>query len=214
MKTISFPTKQLPKPRSKTRLLLSNLTQTDMYNDRFRQQNATCVSNPYPNSPTTITTSSKELLYFFCSKTQQATRVEPYLAQHSPPSHLPPQTASAVDVLKWHRMYGPSRVLPTIKEEEEEDLETCEKSSCTEKIKNGTDKTMSSEECIRVTNCDNVEVTSAAFPEEVEKTPFSTPCASPAYFPSRPPPPREVAVDVHGPFVGAVQSSLAPNSKS
>ncbi|KAK6942542.1 hypothetical protein RJ641_027919 [Dillenia turbinata] len=164
---------------------------------RFLQQNPTRESDPYPNSPITIATSSKELLYFFCWKTHQATGAEPHLAPNLPPSHSPPQTASAADVLKWHQMYGPSRVLPTIKEEEKEDIETPEKSSLTEKTKNGTNQTTSLEECVCVTDCDNIEVTSAAFPVEIETTPFSTPCASPTYFTPPPSPPHEVVVDIH-----------------
>ncbi|KAM7499944.1 hypothetical protein LguiA_024358 [Lonicera macranthoides] len=105
---------------------------------------------------------SKELLYFFCLKTRA--RVEP--AGDSTPATSggsgSDESIEVIDVFKLREIYGPSRDLFTIREEEREDLES---------EKSGGEKLM---------KMDLPEFTEES--PDVEMTPFSTPCASPVYF--------------------------------
>ncbi|XP_060196519.1 uncharacterized protein LOC132625905 [Lycium barbarum] len=102
-----------------------------------------------------------------------------------------------IDLLKLHDMYGPSRFLFTINEEEKEDLES-DKSD--EKM-----KSMSLKECMKIdedspenlpespevmSELPEKELVGEELPEEVaidydsmenKTTPFSTPCDSPFY---------------------------------
>ncbi|KAF5747764.1 hypothetical protein HS088_TW05G00491 [Tripterygium wilfordii] len=119
---------------------------------------------------------SKELLYLFCWKSQ--TRVDP--------EAVPQQSESGDDELaRWEKIYGPSRILFTIKEEEREEDEA--------------DHNRWSEENevreARVRLDDHVVV---VVPTDVDdSTPFSTPCASPPYYTPSPSPPREnVVLDI------------------
>ncbi|XP_011046871.1 PREDICTED: uncharacterized protein LOC105141378 [Populus euphratica] len=146
-------------------------------------------------------TPSKELLYFFCWKSQSI-RIEP-------DSKTPPAASAAVttvpadgedalveEMLKLHGMYGPSRVLFTIKEEDREEMEITENDeSSIENVVESKEREMSSSDVcfeeIAVANDVVVDV-------EVEDvtTPFWTPCASPQnYYSPSPSPPRVVLGD-------------------
>lgn len=127
-------------------------------------------------------TPSKELLYFFCWK-NQTTRIEPDAA--SAPTAPPlPETytdAEVDEMLKWQGLYGPSRVLFTIKEEEREEMET-ENSSPADKelvLNNKKKKKKKGSDCL-----EDEDVVAAVVVEVDEKTPFWTPCASPYYTPT------------------------------
>ncbi|KDP36129.1 hypothetical protein JCGZ_08773 [Jatropha curcas] len=135
-------------------------------------------------------TPSKELLYFFCWK-NQASRIEPDAETTTAAPDAPPITSSAhvdVDVdelLKRHALYGPSRVLFTIKEEEREEMET-ELSSSAEKEENKVNRkkktrSVSLEEIVAVAMMISAD----------DATPFSTPCASPPYYTPSPSPSRD-----------------------
>ncbi|CAI9783351.1 unnamed protein product [Fraxinus pennsylvanica] len=134
---------------------------------------------------------SKDLLYFFCVRSQP--RIEPNsispTSSNDLSSNAPPET-EVIDVWKLQRMCGPPRFLFTIKEEEKEDLESlAEKSLCSsaEKESNKSNisrirKKVTLKECFEVVE----EPPKAAMVvndhgggDEAE---FSTPCASPMYF--------------------------------
>lgn len=108
----------------------------------------------------TLTALSLEIMYllwrrrrrFMCCKGKSSVGVEPQEASVA----VSTSTTSEVtdeDVLKWHYLYGVSRVLFTIKEEEREGLESLE-----------------------------LEEIAVAVELKDNTTPFSTPCASPPYF--------------------------------
>ena len=145
---------------------------------RFRRQNLAGNSFYSP--------STKELLYFFCWKNQS--RIEPQGTPPPPPPPPPPplpnaspppqsdETTEADDVLKWQELYGSSRVLFTIKEEDREgvDSENCsssEKAVSTMKEKRAGVDTKSFQAAVMIELVD-----------EEATTPFSTPCASPPYY--------------------------------
>lgn len=118
---------------------------------------------------TDLLPSKDQLLYFFCLK--NASRVEPSTTTVVEP---------AVDdeLAKWHqRLYGPtSRVLFTIKEEEEQEDSEAETDGCFS---------------IQIVENDRNEEK-----EEEEATPFSTPCASPPYYTPPPSPSHDCHVSV------------------
>ncbi|XP_057960051.1 uncharacterized protein LOC131152281 [Malania oleifera] len=146
---------------------------------RFRRQTVTAEDPEFHGDRLSYaaTTPSKEHLCFSCLKTQS--RVEPGGAPEStPPS---PEVA---DVLKWH-MYGPSRVLYTIKEEEREGMES---EKCSSAEKEPKTKTVLLEECFEVARS-LAEATATVGVSET--TPFSTPCSSPPYYTPPPSPSRE-----------------------
>lgn len=132
---------------------------------------------------------SKELFYFFCWKNQS--RIEPQGAPSpSPPLHEG-ETTEVDDVLKWRGlyMYGPSRFLFTIEEEEREGVDS-ENCSSSEK---GTKKSTRAITEERVGVSSSLPVVAVAVTVDVdEATPFSTPCASPPYYTPLPSPTREV----------------------
>ncbi|KAH7554158.1 hypothetical protein ACOSP7_028818 [Xanthoceras sorbifolium] len=131
------------------------------------------------SDPFYMTPSKEQLLYFFCWK--NPSRVEP-----AGISTLPePPGAEAVDdeLAKWQQgMYGPSRFLFTIKEEEREGTETeTENDQAT-----GT-KTVRAE----AESLSEVEMGVIIQAVEEEATPFSTPCGSPPYYTPSPSPTRD-----------------------
>ncbi|XP_010262971.1 PREDICTED: uncharacterized protein LOC104601369 [Nelumbo nucifera] len=148
---------------------------------RFRRENSTGEPD-FTGKP--FASPSKELLYFFCWKNQS--RIEPAVPPTSLASDAQDAAPELVDPLKWHGLYGPSRVLFTIKEERE-DAES-QKSSAERKPK----KRQSLEECFEVTNSEELEEIVKVEVEVERGTPFTTPCGSPPYYTPCPSPPREV----------------------
>ncbi|KAK4371782.1 hypothetical protein RND71_007166 [Anisodus tanguticus] len=98
----------------------------------------------HENVPEPSSSSKELLLFLFCLRNKKAnlSRVE---ADPSPDSPDPAEM-ELIDLLKLHDMYGPSRFLFTIKEEEKEDLES-EKSLCSSAEKT---KSMSLQECMKI----------------------------------------------------------------
>ncbi|XP_019055796.1 PREDICTED: uncharacterized protein LOC109113893 [Nelumbo nucifera] len=137
----------------------------------FRRENSTGEPD-FTGKP--FASPSKELLYFFCWKNQS--RIEPAVPPTSLASDAQDATPELVDPLKWHGLYGPSRVLFTIKEERE-DAES-QKSSAERKPK----KRQSLEECFEVTNSEELEEMVKVEVEVERGTPFTTPCGSPPYY--------------------------------
>uniref|UniRef100_A0A2P2PU33 Uncharacterized protein n=1 Tax=Rhizophora mucronata TaxID=61149 RepID=A0A2P2PU33_RHIMU len=135
---------------------------------------------------------SKELLYFFCWN-NQTTRIEPdasaavAAAATAPSLPAPPVAAAGTDdeLLKYFQgLYGPSRLLFTIKEEEKEEMETTNALSPVEKEVKDEKESVCSEQVL------DVPMSTAAVAVD-EATPFSTPCASPPFYTPSPSPPRE-----------------------
>lgn len=110
-------------------------------------------------------------------------RIEPQ-ESHSVPQ---PSVSDVDDLLKWQELFGPSRVLFTIREEEEEreGLESSETEAKTKRV------------CLE----DNELAVIVKVEEEEEDdddddggggtTPFSTPCDSPPYYTPSPSPARD-----------------------
>ncbi|KAE8689946.1 Detected protein of unknown function [Hibiscus syriacus] len=131
---------------------------------------------------------SKELLYFFCWKNHPA-RVEPSSGVVSP---TPTEAATAPEsevtatededneLAAWQALYGQSRILYTIKEEEREGNESVENSADQSEARN------EKRACPR--DCLSGDVVVAVDSE----TPLSTPCASPPYFTPSPSPDRDL----------------------
>ncbi|WOH06215.1 hypothetical protein DCAR_0625638 [Daucus carota subsp. sativus] len=114
--------------------------------------------------------SKKDLLYFLCLRTQS--RVEP-------DGSAPPRRSDGsgedddveiIDLYKLREMYGPSRVLFTIKEEDKEDLESEKSTTKSRNLSQSFGDAGASPEFV------------VAIEEGIEETPFSTPCDSPMYF--------------------------------
>ncbi|XP_057466743.1 uncharacterized protein LOC130756269 [Actinidia eriantha] len=125
---------------------------------------------------------SKELLYFLCWK-QQA-RVEPDKRIGSGRSD-PGEPEEVIDILKLQEMYGPSRVLFTIKEEEREEAESEKSLSSAEKVIKKT-RRVTLEGCFMVAGDSEVRIAG-----DLETTPYSTPCDSPLYYTPTASPARE-----------------------
>ncbi|CAI9779808.1 unnamed protein product [Fraxinus pennsylvanica] len=151
----------------------------------FRRQNPTVVqgggdqlSQYSSDCSVSSAASSKELLYFFCIRPRETNSNTDSLNSNAPPQ-------MDIDVLKLQGMYGPSRFLFTINEEEREDFEL----PPAEKDQNQSE-TVSLEDGFNLTEESQEEfvVVVAAAEEEVDHvrgidvTPFSTPCGSPVYF--------------------------------
>lgn len=139
--------------------------------------------------------SSKELLYFFCWKNQS--RVEPAAAAGARTVVDDPDNDDddGDALVKWQGLYGPPRLLFTIKEEEREDAvdsdcgsnaKSKSGSSSWEKIDDK--KRVCLRECLAEAD-DEAPPGEAAVGEAT--TPFSTPCASPPYFTPSPSPARD-----------------------
>ncbi|GMI96704.1 hypothetical protein like AT3G52480 [Hibiscus trionum] len=136
---------------------------------------------------------SKELLYFFCWKNQPA-RVEPSSGVVSPTpteAATAPESEAVVteddddELAKWQALYGQSRVLYTIKEEDREGNDSVENSADQSEAR--------SEKRACLNDCLSGGVESSgdvAVAVDLE-TPFSTPCASPPYFTPSPSPDRD-----------------------
>ncbi|XP_042475051.1 uncharacterized protein LOC122057115 [Macadamia integrifolia] len=188
-------------------LLVAEVFYVLWYRRRFRR-NATVETDasgePYTTTTTTKSSfTSKELMYLFCWNNQS--RSEPASAPTAPSidqEHQVPSSESD-NPLKWHVLYGPSRLLFTIKEEEKEDLESV-KSSTDRKPNPDKERKVSLSECFERTQEEDpgAETNSVAVDvEERESTPFSTPCASPPYYTPSPSPTRDAGGEEGGCFV-------------
>ncbi|KAL8094944.1 hypothetical protein AgCh_036453 [Apium graveolens] len=123
------------------------------------------TSNNIPPTP-----SKKDLLYFLCLGTQS--RVEP---DGSAPTRrtegsVEDDDVDIIDLYKLREMYGPSRLLFTIKEEEKEDLESEKSITKSRNLSQSFGETGAVPEVV------------VTIEEGIEETPFSTPCDSPLYF--------------------------------
>ncbi|KAJ4977752.1 hypothetical protein NE237_008532 [Protea cynaroides] len=187
-------------------LLLAQVSYIFCYRRRFRRQNASVESEAAGVAYTSNTNNSftsKELLYLFCWNYQS--RVEPASAPTAPPTDEEDPFSESESSLKQAVLYGQSRLLFTIKEEEREDLES-EKSSSAERKSNTDQKRVSLNDCFEKTleepavDTGEVEV-EVEVGLEREGTPFSTPCASPPYYTPSPSPTRVDGGDQGGCFV-------------
>lgn len=151
---------------------------------RFRSENsASAAVSELSGDP--YTSPSKELLYFLCWKNQS--RVEPSAAPatSTPLSPDPPQY-DGLDLMKLHGLYGPSRVLFTIKEEREDS--EAEDGKLPREGKEEGGETLG--ECLSMATGDLETCVGDAAPLVTdvsekginEGTPFSTPCASPPFY--------------------------------
>ncbi|KAJ0028312.1 hypothetical protein Pint_36144 [Pistacia integerrima] len=133
------------------------------------------------SSPEIPPSSKEQLLYFFCLKNQS--RIEPAGNPTAPEAQEAEAVVVAVDdddVAKWQLgMYGPSRGLFTIREEEREGTETSEAEN-DQSVKSKTVRFEGESDCgvVKIEDIVNGE----------ETTPFSTPCASPPYYTPSPSP--------------------------
>lgn len=124
--------------------------------------------------------------FFLCWKNQS--RIEPQEA-HNNPAPNRNEVQELDDIIKWQALFGSSRLLFTIEEEEREGLDSeTTYSSCAEKEVKTTTKVYL-EECYGVPD---VAVTVVSIEvDEASTTPFETPCASPPYYTPSPSPTRE-----------------------
>ncbi|CAI0391148.1 unnamed protein product [Linum tenue] len=124
---------------------------------------------------------SKELLYFFCWKNYQASRIEPADAAAVSVGVVPAAASAPTEedeeleeMLKLHQLYGASRALFTIKEETER-----ERKESTDVL------TVTAREVVVVIDFDGES------DDDDEATLFRTPCGSPPYYTPSPSPPRD-----------------------
>nr|GMD39642.1 Zinc finger protein [Ipomoea batatas] len=145
---------------------------------------------------------SKELFLFLCLKTDtRLARIEPSSTPslHNSAGSTPESPEmELVDLLKLQGgLYGPSKILFTIKEEEKEDLESVCSSVEKGPRKKTNSKRRSLEDFFEIDGDSpeiSPEVVSTAADEchlDIETTPFSTPCTSPTYFTPTASPARE-----------------------
>lgn len=150
---------------------------------------------------------SKELFLFFCLRTDtHLARIEPSTTPslHNSTGSTPESPEmELVDLLKLQSgLYGPSKILFTIKEEEKEDLESVCSSVEKGPKKKTNSKRRSLEDFFEIDRdspeiSPEVVVTAADDCHlEIESTPFSTPCTSPTYFTPSASPAREKLTDL------------------
>ncbi|XWS66590.1 hypothetical protein CRYUN_Cryun05aG0212800 [Craigia yunnanensis] len=181
---------------------------------RFRQRSVVTggtrsVDCEFSNSPF-YDAPSKELFYFFCWKNQPA-RVEPSSGVVSSPTLATTEADSEAAVVedddelaKWQALYGQSRVLYTIKEEEREGSDSVENSADQSEAKS--EKRICWGDCL---SGGVIEIADdAVLVVDVEEaTPFSTPCSSPPYFTPSPSPDRDVGILILSPENDDVSSA-------
>lgn len=185
---------------------------------RFRQRSSivsgggtrSVDSKFWVDSPFHGTAPSKELLYFFCWKNQPV-RVEPSsgVTMSSPTTPKAaevstadgPETAAVEDdddddkLAKWQALYGQSRVLYTIKEDQERGgvHDIVDNSTADYQISEAeNEKRVCLKDCNFTGGVDETADDVAVVVVDVveEATPFSTPCASPPYYTPSPSPGR------------------------
>ncbi|KAF3442730.1 hypothetical protein FNV43_RR16647 [Rhamnella rubrinervis] len=133
------------------------------------------------------TLSSKELLYLLCWKNRS--RIEPQEAHsHSSADHPQINVPDVDDLLKWQELFGPSRALFTIREEEEEreGLELA-----TDQLNEAKTVVEDCDEAVAACTVPEVALTAKVEVEVEGTTPFSTPCNSPPYYTPLPSPTRD-----------------------
>lgn len=172
-----------------------------LWRRRLSRRRSQCVptspsDNATQTSPDTTSfssISSKRLLYFFCLNSKDFSRVQPKSVPipnlNSTVSSPPDDEMEVIDVFKLQNMYGPSRILFTIAEEDKEvDLESDKSNSVSSSADKGTERRSK-----RISLLDdrfNLKLDDRETPpevkmdvaDEIEITPFSTPCGSPLYF--------------------------------
>ncbi|KAK9156830.1 hypothetical protein Scep_003404 [Stephania cephalantha] len=159
---------------------------------RFRLQNQTQNLNSDRIAPHhhdhhhhhTAAALSKDLLYFFLCWHHHS-RIGPTAAAAAagaPPFSAAGPSLDSGDLAKWHGLYGPSRALFTIDEDEREDPGGPEVKKM---------KRVSLED--RFTAAEDGGAPPVSPAVEVDETPFSTPCESPVFYTPSPSPPREAA---------------------
>ncbi|KAL7092314.1 hypothetical protein ACP275_12G158500 [Erythranthe tilingii] len=143
--------------------------------------------------------SSKELLYFFCVRPQFCLQRNSVTAADSSrdddlinSNQQSDMEVIDIDLMKIQGMFGPPRFLFTIKEEEREDLDSpaskstfpvvAEKEPNKHVIDDGNRSRLCLEECFNAVEEQPPPVEESVVVEIDDTTPFSTPCASPLYF--------------------------------
>ncbi|XP_019186412.1 PREDICTED: uncharacterized protein LOC109181113 [Ipomoea nil] len=145
---------------------------------------------------------SKELFLFLCLRTDtHLARIEPSSTPslHNSAGSTPESPEmELVDLLKLQGgLYGPSKILFTIKEEEKEDLESVCSSVEKGPRRKTNSKRRSLEDFFEIDGDSPVispEVVATVADDchlDIETTPFSTPCTSPTYFTPSASPARE-----------------------
>ncbi|KAE8729286.1 Detected protein of unknown function [Hibiscus syriacus] len=151
---------------------------------------ARSIDSEFPGSPF-YATPSKDLLYFFCWKNQHA-RVEPssgVVSQTPTEAATAPESvgdATEDDDNELAALYGQSRILYTIKEEEREGNDSVENSADQSEARN------EKRACLRYCLSGGAELLGDVVVAVDSETPFSTPCASPPYFTPSPSPDRDL----------------------
>lgn len=163
----------------------------------------------YSSAESDLAAPSKELLYFFCVRPQfRLDRGSPSLNSgggERNSSREPEAEVIDIDLLKIGGAFGPPRFLFTIKEEEREEVDSPAKKTPFP-AENEPRKIVGEEQRggVSLEDCFRTAEESAVVVEVVEMdinddqsgdddaTPFSTPCASPAYFTPSASPAREM----------------------
>ncbi|KAK9122871.1 hypothetical protein Sjap_012473 [Stephania japonica] len=158
---------------------------------RFHLQNQTqnlTSDQIAPHDHHHTATLSKDLLYFFLCWHPHS-RIGPANATAAPTFSEASPSPGSGDLAKWHGLYGTSRALFTIDEDEREDPGWPEMKKT---------KRVSLEDQFLVADggappavAEDGGAPPSAAAVEVVETPFSTPCESPMYYTPSPSPPRE-----------------------
>ncbi|XP_062112513.1 uncharacterized protein LOC133823680 [Humulus lupulus] len=166
-------------------VLIADLVYVIWRRRRFQRRSiSTGVS--VTSGDSTYSLSSKELLYFFCWTNRS--RIEPNEANNnrSSPNNQTLTAPEIDDLLKLQGLYGQSRLLFTIKEEDFEAERPEENKEGT--ITSTAEADHDDQGFVVSTLTGDADAVSITVDEV---TPFSTPCASPPYFTPSPSPSRE-----------------------
>ncbi|KAL5709204.1 hypothetical protein ACHQM5_019918 [Ranunculus cassubicifolius] len=137
-------------------------------------------SSDIETSSRSSSSTTKELLYLFCCGKGSSIELGTATTTIHPINDDDNVTEEQQDILaKWQQMYGPSRILFTIKEEEKEDLES-EKSCSDRKSKCVTVSGLLDDED-RKEDDDKVVVMAVGVDIEGTETPYYTPSSSPIH---------------------------------
>lgn len=116
------------------------------------------------------TSSKKDLLYFLCLGTQSRVEPDGSVPTRRAEGSVHDDNVEIIDLYKLRELYGPSRLLFTIKEEEKEDLESEKSTTKSRNLSQSFGDTGAPPEFV------------VTIEEGIEETPFSTPCDSPLFF--------------------------------